>query len=414
MTFKFYLSKVGTIKNILLNLTDIHHNIDFEFHTYLKIPEDNWDKEKQRPGNIYLKKNKKLNEKLDFIKIKITEYIAERRLQGKTFTKQGIAKEIQRVSEEKPHGLSENSLLFLMQNYIHNKKDLLCNSTYKRYKVFFNLFQRFEGFMKKHFSITEINSDFVKNFLLFGRNEEYSENTIYRTIHFVKTILNFAERKGIRTHVQELELRREKQRKEIVTLAESEILKIRYTDVPEELQAAKDWLLISCYTGQRFSDFMQFSTEKLREINGRICISFTQQKTQKDILLPLHPIVLGVVEKNGNSFPKIMDIHHYNTAIKQIAKLAGLNSTLKANKRTGHRTRSRLTEKWQILSSHIGRRSFATNFYGKIPTPLLMEATGHSTEQMFLKYINPIDKDRIVSLSNYFDKMSKESILIKD
>ena len=76
--------------------------------------------------------------------------------------------------------------------------------------------------------------------------------------------------------------------------------------------------------------------------------------------------------------------------------------------RIGYRTKDVDAEKWEILSSHIGRRSFASNFYGKIPIPLLMEATGHSTEQMFLKYINPMDEERMLSLGNYFDRMYEE------
>jgi hypothetical protein len=40
-----------------------------------------------------------------------------------------------------------------------------------------------------------------------------------------------------------------------------------------------------------------------------------------------------------------------------------------------------------------------------------MEATGHSTEQMFLRYINPVDNERILSLSNYFDKMYEERLM---
>lgn len=84
---------------------------------------------------------------------------------------------------------------------------------------------------------------------------------------------------------------------------------------------------------------------------------------------------------------------------------------MKARKRFGFRSKFVQAEKWEFLTSHIGRRSFATNFYGKIPTPLLMEATGHSTEQMFLQYINPVDKDRILSLSNYFDKMYEERLV---
>lgn len=228
----------------------------------------------------------------------------------------------------------------------------------------------------------------------------------------MKTILNFAERKGVRTAIRELELRRERQFKEMVTLTEQEIIKIKTVPVPEELQAAKDWLLISCYTGQRFSDFMNFKTDKIQKINGKDCLSFKQQKTQKQITLPLHPTVINTIERNGNTFPKKMDIQHYNNDIKKIAQLASLNEPVKARKRIGYRTKNVYAEKWEILSSHIGRRSFATNFYGKIPTALLMEATGHSTEQMFLLYINPVDKGRILSLSNYFDKIYEERLMV--
>ena len=319
-----------------------------------------------------------------------------------------MAREIQAVCIGNFSELPENSLLHYMKWYIDIKKEMICHSTYKRYKVFYHLLERFEGFVCKKLYIEEINVDFIKDFMVFGKEEEYSENTIYRTIHFVKTILNFAERKGIRTCVRELEVRREKQKKEVITLTEKEIAQIKYTDVPERLKAAKDWLLISCYTGQRFSDFMHFDTKKLKEVNGKMCLAFVQQKTKKDILLPLHPTVLNALQRNENNFPRLMDIQHYNNEIKEIAKLANLNELVKARKRLGFRSKIVQAKKWELMTSHIGRRSFATNFYGKIPTPLLMEATGHSTEQMFLRYINPVDKDRILSLSNYFDRVYEE------
>ena len=39
------------------------------------------------------------------------------------------------------------------------------------------------------------------------------------------------------------------------------------------------------------------------------------------------------------------------------------------------------------MASHDLRRSFATNFYGKIETPIIMRMTGHSRENNFLRYI---------------------------
>ncbi|WP_156424163.1 hypothetical protein [Myroides odoratus] len=60
-------------------------------------------------------------------------------------------------------------------------------------------------------------------------------------------------------------------------------------------------------------------------------------------------------------------------------------------------------KKHELVTSHIGRRSFATNNYGKIPTVFLMNMTGHSTEQMFLKYIGKGSNDIAMELSEYFD-----------
>lgn len=411
MTFEFFLPQNGSLKNIHLKLTDNHQKKTFTFRTPLRITAENWDADKQRPSNIYIKKYKKINRRLNLIKTIISENVRLKRNENKTICHRTLTREVQKICTntfiEKP----KDSLLLYMEQYISSRKELICHSTYKRYKVFYHLVERFEGHALKKLYIDTVDSDFITDFIHFGKIEEYSKNTIYRTIHFVKTILNFAERKGIRTHVRELELRRERQHKEMTTLTEKEILRIQSTEVSDELKPAKDWLLISCYTGQRFSDFIRFNTNQLKTINGKTCISFTQQKTQKDMVLPLHPTVLHVLQRNEDNFPKVLDIQIYNHHIKQIAKLAELNESIEARKRLGYRTKKVFLEKWEVLSSHIGRRSFATNFFGKIPTPLLMEATGHSSENIFMKYINPINSDRIMNLSHYFDKMYEERVI---
>ncbi|WP_060875587.1 hypothetical protein [Myroides odoratus] len=72
-------------------------------------------------------------------------------------------------------------------------------------------------------------------------------------------------------------------------------------------------------------------------------------------------------------------------------------------KRFGFRPKLVTIDKCDAITSHIGRRSFASNFYGKIPTALLMDATGHATEQMFNRYISNFDTERAKLLSNYFE-----------
>ena len=282
ITFEFYLPKNKQAQNIHLSIT-ARFNLNtsdyqkFIFRTPLQITADQWDETKQRPLNIYLKKNKKINTSLDQLKIRLTEYIKERNTLKKVPSKKILFYEIIEICTAKTVQFPNHSLLYFTQLYIDSKKELISHSTFKRYMVFLRLIEKFEGFIMERLYVDTIDGNFINNFILFGKEEAYSENTIYRTVHFIRTILLFAERKGIRTSIRELEIRREKQQREMVTLTENEILRIKKADVPKELQAAKDWLLISCYTGQRVSDFMEFSTEKLIDINGKKCIAFTQK-----------------------------------------------------------------------------------------------------------------------------------------
>ena len=63
--------------------------------------------------------------------------------------------------------------------------------------------------------------------------------------------------------------------------------------------------------------------------------------------------------------------------------------------------------KWQLIKSHICRRSFATNHYNKLPNKLIMAVTGHATEKMLLAYIGETEVDHV---DDYFDLWaSKES-----
>lgn len=414
MTFKFYIPKGGNhISNIYITVTaeveDGQSGQKFNFRTPLKIDPNHWDSKKQRPDNIYLKKYKLINSRLDKLKIGLSEYIKKKSSEKKDISQKMIYREIKRICARKETTYPERSLLLFMIQYINSKKGFISHSTYKRYMVFFRMVEKFEGFAGERIYIDSIDSSILNQFIKFGKKEMYSENTIHRTIHFIRTILNFAEKKGIRTTVRQLDIKRKKQHRVIVSLSEEEISAIKKVPLSKELEPARDWLLISCYTGQRISDFMEFTTDQLRKIDGRTYISFTQKKTNKNILLPLHPQVISILKKNGNNFPPRYTPSQYNLYIKQIAMKAGITQLVMARKRKGHRARSSLVQKWEVLSSHIGRRSFATIFYGKIPTPLLMEATGHSTEKMFLQYINSADMNRAISLSNYFQQIEFEN-----
>mgnify|MGYP000628019938 CR=1 FL=1 len=138
--------------------------------------------------------------------------------------------------------------------------------------------------------------------------------------------------------------------------------------------------------------------------NGDAFIEFTQQKTNKKMVIAVHKVVLQLLKKRNGKFPDKIALWSYNKNLKIICKSAGITEPTYGLKSRGTINKSAIGyfEKWELISSHVGRRSFATNFYGSIPTSLLKSTTGHSTEKMFLTYIGKTDSENAKQLHKYF------------
>ena len=144
--------------------------------------------------------------------------------------------------------------------------------------------------------------------------------------------------------------------------------------------------------------------EKNKEGILKPLIEFTQVKTDKIMTIPLHKKIMEILKKRNGDFPKKISDQKYNEHIKKVCKAAKIEEPTRGVK-FDHTTKKKVEkdyEKWELVSSHIGRRSFATNNYGKIPTSFLMYITGHTTEAMFLTYIGKSNKDIAMELTSYF------------
>jgi len=375
--------------------------------TALQIKPEDWDESGEAPKNIYLKKNKHLYRKLNRIKIDVAHYFKSIEVTDGEIAVKHLQSLVKKSSNLSGCGFAKESLLFFMHNYITARKHLLTASTYKRYWVFLNLFERFEGYRSGHIMLHDISAALIREFMEFGKEASYSDNTLSRSVGFMRTILNHLEKKGTRTTINEVEIPRYRKSQTSVILSEEELVKITEAPVSKELEAARDWLIISCYTGQRISDFMRFEQNMVETIAGCSCLSFIQRKTGKQIILPLHPMVEEVLIKNNGRFPQKISHIKYNEYIKDVAREAGITGEIVASIRQGHRNVLDVIPKWKAVTSHIGRRSFATNFYGRIPTALLIVATGHSSEAMFQKYVNRLNEEHVKALSGYFKDTHK-------
>jgi integrase len=272
-----------------------------------------------------------------------------------------------------------------------------------------NKLLKYEQQIKKKLFIEEINNIELNNFKNYLIHLKYNQNTILGDFTNIKTICRHAKTSlKVNEEIYNWSLKKEKTPIVYLDFKEIDVIS-KLRDLPEYLDNARDWLIISCYTGQRVSDFMTFDKTKIRVENDTdekqiFLVEFTQMKTKQNIALPLHPEVIKILNKRNGEFPRAISDVKYNLYIKLVAEKAKINTMIEGSKidSKSNRKLKKIYPKNELITSHIGRRSFATNYYGIIPTPLIMSATGHVSEKMFLNYIGKTQSDRAKSLSKYF------------
>jgi integrase len=318
-------------------------------------------------------------------------------------------------------------LLKYFDYFIECKKNEITNGTLKKYNVSKHLLQRYELDKKTAIQIIDVNEKFKLDFEKYCLKHNYAPNTISKDLRTLKTVCNHAKHNGIKTSHQLETIKTPNYKVEKIYLTFEELEKIQEIDkrrLNDNYDNAKDWLIISCYTGQRISDFMRFTKEMIRYEKNKEgvlkpFIEFTQVKTDKIMTVALHPKVIEILDKRNGNFPKVISDPKYNLFIKQICRIAKIDQKIKGSKLNDlnkdedekknkkgdvkqYRKESGMFPKWELITSHIGRRSFATNFYGTIPTTYLMNVTGHSTEVMFLSYLGKSNKDLAMGITSYF------------
>jgi hypothetical protein len=298
-----------------------------------------------------------------------------------------------------------DALVNYFDHYIKHKESELKPASIKKLKGVKRLVEKFEKETGKQYLIKEVGDEFKLRFEKYCLKNNYTNNTIARYIKFIKTICYNGRDKGIETHFSLNSIKVKIQPVNKIHLSFDELKKIEEVKLDQDhLDNARDWLLISCHTGQRVSDFLRFKKEMIKKTGKSNILEFTQVKTGKNMGIPLNSKVMTILKKRKGDFPVQTTDQTYNENIKKVCKAAGLTEKIKGakyNHETGLREVGSF-EKWELVSSHIGRRSLASNYHRLVPTPILMYMTGHKTEDMFNAYIGKSQSESAVQAAKYF------------
>lgn len=416
-------SKVNKNVSIKIRLS-INRNNVFELNTGFTINPSNWSEPNGLPKQT-LAENKHLSNDLKkletYILTNLNTDLGKSILIDALWLESKINDCFERI-EKTDTGLIINYIQDIIDNASTRKVKIkggyklgLSKSRENSFISTKSIITEYQSKIKKQIHFIDINEIFIDKFTNWLiKIKKYAINTASKHIANIKTISIEAEKKGIQVNVYAKQIHIFSESEEdrfIQTLSFEELETIRTADIESQAYTnARKWLLIGCEIGQRGGDLMNITKEDIRYKGGNMYLDIIQQKTKKAVTIGIiAPHVIDIIE---NSFPYKISTQKLNLYIKEVCKIAKIETLTEGkifDAKTG-RKELKFYEKHKLITSHSFRRSFATNYYKKIPTAVLIGITGHSKESLFLTYINQReDKDSNADLfMKFYEDLNKD------
>jgi len=308
---------------------------------------------------------------------------------------------------------SEYTLMGFIEHFIETRT-AVSHGTIKSYKTTREVLKRFAKSRNRSVDFDNIDLNFYDQFRSFlSKKLDYSDNTVGKHIKNLKVFMNEASERGFHNNMEYLKkgFRVPKEEIDNIYLTEEEISILYHLDLSndERLDQARDLFIVGCYTGLRFSDFVQLKKENIR--NGMI--SLRTQKTGELVAIPIHPIIEDIINKYkrnyARGFPPAIENYLMNRYLKIIGERAGLTELHTIKKTRGGAKVEDTYKKFELMTTHTARRSFATNlFLQEFPAISIMKITGHRSEKNFMNYIKMTPHQNAEKLRKHWENLAKQ------
>lgn len=360
-------------------------NFILKYYLPIKIKPRYWNRKKSRVINSKDHHSDELNTYIDKAIWK-TQKLTLSLANNNTLSKEKLREELHKEFR----GIVKTDI----SNFWEFCKDFIKTSnksygTKKNYRHALNIFKDYEVYSKTNISFENIDLTFYNNFVNYlFKERNYCVNSVGRHIKLLKVFLNDATDRGINTNLAFKSSRFKvlKEDVDFIYLNEEELRRMYNLDLSDNkrLEKVRDLFIVGAYTALRISDLKRIDFSNVRDN----LIHIRTQKTSEYVVIPIHSLVKEIFNKYKDSSLPSMCEQKFNKYIKEVAKLAGINESVKVVKTNGGIRKTIIKKKYELVSSHCGRRSAATNMIiSGIPALSIMKITGHKSHKVFSQYV---------------------------
>ncbi len=283
-------------------------------------------------------------------------------------------------------------------------------------KVVINHLKRYEATRGLKITFDNITVDLLRDFEYYLMNESTSPKaksdtvvykpvsitTAHNLIALFRAYWNFArkelKRQGIELHQpfgsEGYQVPAEIYGQPVyITAAERDILFCAEIE-SERLQRVRDIFVFQCLIGTRVGDLCKLTKENIQNNTLTYIPRKTKEGKPVTVSVPLHNKALEILSRydlpDGRLLPFITD-QRYNVYLKELFREVGINRIVtRLNPNTKEPEQVRICD---IVSSHMARRAFVGNLYGKVDNGIIGSMSGHVPgSKAFARYYD-VSKD---------------------
>jgi integrase len=243
-------------------------------------------------------------------------------------------------------------------------------------------------------------------FLNYCTNKNYTPNYIGSFIKEWKTLMNIGAKRGYHNNLvhKHPDFKKPSEESHQIYLNEEEIDLLYQLDLTKnnKQEIIRDRFIINLYTGLRVSDMNTLNLKNFYKGN----ITHINKKTNKKVVIPIHPRITAIINKYGGELPKLFHQNTVNTEIKSIARKAGIRSPVHFSKTYGGVKQQFLKEKWEMVSNHTCRRSLTSNLLKYTDAQSVMPVVGMTmkTLQLYNKR-SPEENAEMLANNKFFNEI---------
>ncbi|MGA2408697.1 MAG: phage integrase SAM-like domain-containing protein [Bacteroidales bacterium] len=387
-----------TTENVPVFLFFSYSGMRMVYYTGYRIDIDKWDPVSQRVKRNNFNRDgisaTIINGHLDQLQTTITEIYTEQKAIRKTPSIQYIRNELKnRMGEQK----TTSSFFERFSSFIESESlaQTWTAGTVTKFWTNYNHLQDFEK--KKHFKIDFDNIDdtFFNKYVTFQRDDLLHRNTtIAKNLKIFKWFMNWATRKGYNRNLAykdyNPELKGTTRSQKIIFLTWEELMHLNTLKVKKNyLDQVRDVFCFCCFTGLRYSDVYNLKHSNIKEDS----IQLVTIKTEDPLTIDLNQYSRSILDKykdipfkDDKCLPVISN-QKFNDYLKELGQEAKFNKPETIVYYKGNERKENTFQKWQLLSTHVGRKTFVSNaLYFNIPAEVIMSWTGQKSHEVMENY----------------------------